>query len=193
MYFDNAILPSVTQDLFWVWRLPILPVWLKHLFFWYKWGPCLDKEHSHSFSVYMESQSIPSEKRPPKDHQVQVIALHRTTQNSDHISESIVQMLLELQRPGAVTTALGSQFYAHHPLVRNLLLTPKLTLPWHSSMPFPQVLSLSPERRVVLIKIVFLCNNDSSVFITGKDTLILRDLRPSLRHVTAESCFLKLR
>lgn len=66
MYFDDAILPSVTQDLFWVWRLPILPVWLKHLFFWYKWGPCLDKEHSHRFSVYMESQSIPSEKRPPR-------------------------------------------------------------------------------------------------------------------------------
>jgi len=31
-----------------------------------------------------------------KDHWVQLLALHRTSQQSDHMSESIIQMLLEL-------------------------------------------------------------------------------------------------
>ena len=43
--------------------------------------------------------------------------------------ESIVQTLLELQQLGAMTTALGSLFHAHHPLVKNLFLTPSLTFP----------------------------------------------------------------
>jgi len=45
-----------------------------------------------------------------------------------------------------VTTALGRLFHAHFPLVKNLFLTPSLTLPCHSSKTFPHVLSLSPER-----------------------------------------------
>jgi len=36
-------------------------------------------------------------------------------------------MLLEFQQPGAVSTALGILFHAHQPLVKNLLLRPKLT------------------------------------------------------------------
>ena len=36
-----------------------------------------------------------------------------------------------------IPTALGSLFHAHHPLLKNLFLTPHLTLPRHSSMPFP--------------------------------------------------------
>ena len=74
---------------------------------------------------------------------VHLLAPHRTTQKSDHMSESIVQMLLELRQLCAMTTVLSSPFHAHHPLVKNLLLTPNLPLPWHSSMPFPRALLLS--------------------------------------------------
>ena len=41
---------------------------------------------------------------------VQLLAPHRTTKTSDHTSESIVQMLLELQQLGAMTAALRSLF-----------------------------------------------------------------------------------
>lgn len=44
------------------------------------------------------------------DHQVQLLAPHRTTQISNFISESIVQMLLELCRLDAMPTALGNLF-----------------------------------------------------------------------------------
>ena len=40
------------------------------------------------------------------------------------MSDSIGQTLLELGQLGAVPTALGSPFYAHHPLVQTLSLTP---------------------------------------------------------------------
>lgn len=57
-------------------------------------------------------------------------------------------MLLELQQLGAVPTALGSLSQCPTTLwVQNLSLTPSLTLPCPSSMPFPRVLSLSPESR----------------------------------------------
>jgi len=39
------------------------------------------------------------------DHEVQLWAPQRTTQNSNPVLESIVQMLLELQQVGAMTTA----------------------------------------------------------------------------------------
>ena len=64
-----------------------------------------------------------------KDHQVQLLAPHRTTQKSDHMSESIVWMVFELRQLCAMTTALGSPFPAHHPQVKNLFLTPNLPLP----------------------------------------------------------------
>jgi len=59
------------------------------------------------------------------------------------MSESTVPVLLELQQLGAVITALGSLFHAHHPLMQNLSLTPNLTFPGHSSKLFPQLRSLS--------------------------------------------------
>jgi len=61
--------------------------------------------------------------------------------------ESIVQTLLELQQLETMTTALGSLFHAHCSVVKNLFLMPIVTLPWHSSMLFPRVLSLSTESR----------------------------------------------
>ena len=53
---------------------------------------------------------------------------HRTTQNSNPMSERIVQMLLELRLLGARITALRSLFYAHHCSVKNLFLVPNLNL-----------------------------------------------------------------
>jgi len=65
-----------------------------------------------------------------KDHQVQLPVPHRTPQNLNPMSESIVQMLLELQQLVVMTTALGSLFHCPtSPMVRKLLLIPNLTLP----------------------------------------------------------------
>lgn len=52
--------------------------------------------------------------------------------------ESLVQTLLELWQLFPVQ---------NQSLVRSLFLTANVTLPWHSSVLFPQVLSLSLERR----------------------------------------------
>ena len=62
-----------------------------------------------------------------KDHQVQLLPLHRTTLNC--MSESSVPVLLELQQLGAVPTALGILFHAHYPLVETLSLNSHLPLP----------------------------------------------------------------
>ena len=59
-----------------------------------------------------------------KDHRVQLLALHRTTQKPDCMSESTVETLLELWHLGAMPTALGSPFHAHCPLVQTLSPTP---------------------------------------------------------------------
>lgn len=84
-------------------------------------------------------------------HQVYRVTLpapHSTIQNSNPVSESVVQMLLKLQQIEAVPTAPGSLFRAHRPLVQHLFLMCHLNLPYCSFMPFPQVLSLiSRERR----------------------------------------------
>lgn len=65
-----------------------------------------------------------------KDHQIQVLAPQRTTQNSNRVSESIVQMLLDLWRFTAATAALGNHFpVPSHSLVKNLFLIPSLTFP----------------------------------------------------------------
>jgi len=55
------------------------------------------------------------------------------------MSDSVFHIPLELQQLGAVPTALGSLFPANQPLVKSLFLIPNLTLPCHSSMPFPQL------------------------------------------------------
>ena len=82
-----------------------------------------------------------------KDHHIQPMALQSTTQNLKPMCESVIWTLLELWQLGAITTALGSLCHAHHLLVKNFFLTSSLTLPWHSSMPFPRALSLSAESR----------------------------------------------
>jgi len=63
------------------------------------------------------------------------------------MSESRVQTLLTLQQLRAMVIALDSLCHAHCPLVQNLFLTCILTLPLYSFMPFPQILSLTPESR----------------------------------------------
>jgi len=71
-----------------------------------------------------------------KDHSVQTLLPHKTTQKPNPMSEGIVQMLLELWQLRAVPTALGSPFHAHRPLVQTLSLTPSCpspgTAPCHS-------------------------------------------------------------
>lgn len=77
-----------------------------------------------------------------KDHEGQ----HSTTQKSDHMSESIVQMHLEPQQ---------AQYHDHSPgepvlvpdLAKNFFLIPNLNLSYHSSMLFPQVLLLVRDKR----------------------------------------------
>jgi len=55
------------------------------------------------------------------------------------MSETAVQMLLDLGQFSAVPAALGSLFHAHHPLMQNLPLTPPSpspdTAPCHSLGP----------------------------------------------------------
>lgn len=56
-----------------------------------------------------ESQNIPCWKgSTSKDHEVQLLAPHSSTPKPGHISESIVQTLLNSGKLGAVTTAWGS-------------------------------------------------------------------------------------
>ena len=68
-----------------------------------------------------------------RDHWVQLLALHRTTQNSNPMPESGIQMLLEFWQLGTVPTALGSLFHVDHPLVKNLFLIPHMT--FHDTSP----------------------------------------------------------
>jgi len=71
-----------------------------------------------------------------KDDQVQLLAPHSTAQNSNPMSESGVQMLLELQQLGVLPTAMGNLFHAHRPLAQILYRTPSCpshdTAPYHS-------------------------------------------------------------
>ena len=67
-----------------------------------------------------------------KDHRVQLLALHRTTQKPDCMSESTVETLLELWHLGAMPTALWCRPCPQPPSAP----------PQHSSMPFPRALSL---------------------------------------------------
>ena len=62
--------------------------------------------------------------RDLQDHWNELLAPHRSTQISNSMIESVVQMPLELQQLGAVPAALGSLFHAHHPLVQSLFLIP---------------------------------------------------------------------
>lgn len=59
-------------------------------------------KQSHRIVEYPKSEGT------HKDHQAQVLAPRRTTQKTDPVSESAVQMLLELWQLGVTTTAPGS-------------------------------------------------------------------------------------
>ena len=63
------------------------------------------------------------------------------------MSESIVQVLLELWHLGPYPPPCAACSGAHHPLVKSLFLTPNPTLPWYSSILFLWVLLLLPESR----------------------------------------------
>lgn len=63
-----------------------------------------------------------------EDHQVQLLLPHTTTQKSDHMSENVVQTLLELQQLCDVTTALWSLFHVHYHLMKDLFLISNLIL-----------------------------------------------------------------
>lgn len=79
---------------------------------------------THSIIKYPELEDT------NKGHQIQDLAPQRTTQNSNHMSESTVQMLLDFWQLCTVTTALGNHFpVPNHSLVKNLFLIPNLTLP----------------------------------------------------------------
>ena len=73
-------------------------------------------------------------------------------------------MLLEFQLPGAVSTALGILFHAHHSLVKNLLLRPKLTPPMQlHAVPLGSVIGQlqisskmnSPRKQGILVGVSF--------------------------------------
>jgi len=57
-------------------------------------------------------------------HWVKPLAPHRTTQNPNPTSDSIVKRFLELWQLRAMFTAIGGLFHAHCPLMQNLPLTP---------------------------------------------------------------------
>jgi len=63
-----------------------------------------------------------------KDHRVQLLAPLRAAQQSDCMSESVVQMLLELWKLGAMPSALESLSLTHGPLEKNIFLIANLTL-----------------------------------------------------------------
>ena len=79
---------------------------------------CSMRDNMHWLTEYPELEGT------HKHHQVQLWAPHRAILISNLASESSVQVLHELPSPGAVHTALGSLFHAHHPLVKNPFLTP---------------------------------------------------------------------
>lgn len=92
----------------------------------------LQKSHEawDSCGKIMESQNIQSLEGIHKDHGIQLLALHRTTQNANCISEIIVQTLLELQLLGELTTSMESlRQYSTTLPVNNHCLIPNLNHP----------------------------------------------------------------
>lgn len=57
------------------------------------------------------------------DHGVQLPLPHKTIQNSNPMSESTTEILLELLQLGTMPTAQGSLLHAHHPLEKNHFIT----------------------------------------------------------------------
>lgn len=64
------------------------------------------------------------------------------------MSGALSKYFLNFSRLSAVISAMRSQFHCPTTLwMKNLFLIPNSTLPLHNSLPFPQVLLLSPKRR----------------------------------------------
>ena len=72
------------------------------------------------------------------------LLLVRKVPSPDFSTGQTLSKLLELQQLGAMTTALGSLYYAHHPLVRNIFLTPNLALPH-----FTEIRRLVPQHFIL--------------------------------------------
>ena len=66
--------------------------------------------NSLAFKLELQNHRISWVGRTHKDHGVQLLSPQRTTQKSDHMTETTVQTLLELRQTRAMTTALGSLF-----------------------------------------------------------------------------------
>lgn len=79
-----------------------------------------------------------------KGHQLQLLALYRTTQNPSPMPGSVIHILLQLWWLGAVPKALGSLCHAHCRLLQALFPNPHQTLPWHNSMSFIWTTMRSP-------------------------------------------------
>ena len=77
---------------------------------------------------FIESRNIPSWKGPTRF----ILSnpwLHRDFPKSNPMPESTDQMFLELLQLSVMSSALGSLFHVHHPLVQTLPLTPRCPSP----------------------------------------------------------------
>ena len=96
---------------------------------------CLCRSPRKASSVTESNDGVIQVGRDPQDHGVQLLAPHGTTQNSNLVSESTVQMLIVLQQLSSMTASLRSLFY---PLVKNLLTpfpdTTPCCFPWSSAL-----------------------------------------------------------
>ena len=128
---------------------PLTLNWLQKLTKWESQHSFLNHTQNTTgfFPIFLESKEYTKLEETHKDHRVQLLAPHGNTQNSNPMSDSIVQMLLKLWQPGYECCIVGILFQCPATPWMNFFLTPNLTLLWHSSMPFPQVLLLWPERR----------------------------------------------
>ena len=71
----------------------------------------------------------PKSEEAHKDHRVQLLAPQKTTQKSDHVSESVAQMLLEHWQWGCDHCPGQPVPGPKHHLMKNLFLISNLSLP----------------------------------------------------------------
>lgn len=89
------------------------------------------KQNSSAHNLTLNHRTTESENIPCwkglKDHRVQLLAPHRTTQYSNHTYESIIQVLLELCQIETVASSRGS--LSQHPTslsAKNSSLSPRI-------------------------------------------------------------------
>jgi len=75
-----------------------------------------NKQKNKNKNLNHRATEYPQLEETHRVHWVQHLAPSNTTQKSDHITESTAQTFLEIQQPGARSTALGWLFHAHCPL-----------------------------------------------------------------------------